>query len=352
VWPEAATAPSLLQEKRADRNQQLAREIQYKVLYTRAVPGAVCSRRHNAPLATVPLSGCGDTNPPGHTAPPLKQSRWRSPLRAEQAVDDNKPGHNMNTIKPERTPGWLNLPSLGLPLRMLFTGYLLVTGVGLLMAGVQILLTHGMADGKWGISVNDIVYSYYGNRGSSRIESKLEGSMKDKASVDVRASIVKWVQAGAPEEQWESSMKTKFQQNCVQCHGNIPGLPNFSTYQGVLSVSQIDRGASIDSLARVSHIHLFGISFIFLFVGFIFSFAIGVPRAIKAAVIFIPFAFLIVDVLSWWVTKWYPNFAIVTIVGGFGYTLAAAFMLLTSLYQMWVMPMMGRRPDIDAWHDD
>lgn len=258
----------------------------------------------------------------------------------------------MDTIRPERTPGWLNLPSLGLPLRMLFTGYLLVTGVGLLMAGVQILLTHGMADGKLGISVNDIVYSYYGNRGSSRIEAKLEGSMKDKASVDVRASIVEWVQDGAPEDQWEPRIKAKFQQNCVQCHGNIPGLPDFSTYQGVLSVSKTDQGATIDSLARVSHIHLFGISFIFLFVGFIFSFAIGVPRLLKATIIFIPFAFLIVDVLSWWVTKWYPNFAIVTIVGGFGYTLASAFMLLTSLYQMWVMPLMGKRPDIDAWHDE
>lgn len=253
---------------------------------------------------------------------------------------------------PERTPGWLNLPSLGLPLRLLFTGYLLVTGLGLLMAGGQILMTHGMADGKFGISVDDIVFSYYGDRGNSRLEAKLEGSMKDKAPVAVRAEIVHWVHDGAREDQWESRVKGLFQQHCVQCHGNIPGLPDFSTYEGVAGLAHTDQGASIDSLTRVSHIHLFGISFIFFFVGFIFSFTVGIPRFVKAIIIFTPFAFLIVDVFSWWVVKWYPSFAIVTIVGGFGYTMASAFMLLTSLYQMWVMPLRGQRPDIDAWHDD
>ena len=45
-------------------------------------------------------------------------------------------------------------------LRALFTGYLLVIGIGLLMSFAQILLTDGMADGGVGLSVNDIVYSY------------------------------------------------------------------------------------------------------------------------------------------------------------------------------------------------
>jgi len=55
------------------------------------------------------------------------------------------------------------------------------------MAGAQILLTHGMADGKLGLSMDDIVYSYYGN---SRLEAKLNGSMKDKAPEDVRAKLI------------------------------------------------------------------------------------------------------------------------------------------------------------------
>lgn len=55
---------------------------------------------------------------------------------------------------------WLNLTRLALPIKVLFTGYLMAIGVGLMMAGLQILLTRGMADGKFGLSVDDIVYSY------------------------------------------------------------------------------------------------------------------------------------------------------------------------------------------------
>ena len=39
-------------------------------------------------------------------------------------------------------------------------------GVGILMSLAQILLTHGMADGEIGVSVDDVVYSYHGNRNS------------------------------------------------------------------------------------------------------------------------------------------------------------------------------------------
>ena len=49
------------------------------------------------------------------------------------------------------------LCELSLPVKALFTGYLLAVGLGLLFAGIQIMLTHGMADGKFGLSVDDIV---------------------------------------------------------------------------------------------------------------------------------------------------------------------------------------------------
>ncbi len=251
----------------------------------------------------------------------------------------------------KNSDGWLNLPSLSLPLRTLFTGYLLVTGIGLLMAGGQILLTHGMADGKFGVSIDDIVYSYYGNRGGSRLEAKLNGSMKDKASAEVRAEIIHWVQNGSPEEEWEPRVKHLFKNNCTQCHGNIPGLPDFNKLEIVKEISEVDKGTSVDSLTRVSHIHLFGIAFIFFFVGLIFSLVVGIKSWIKALIISIPFIFLILDVLSWWLVKWYPNFAILTIIGGVGYSMASGFMIFTSLYQMWVLPFKGKQYSDNTWKE-
>ncbi|WP_306304401.1 hypothetical protein [Methylogaea oryzae] len=71
-----------------------------------------------------------------------------------------------------------NLSNFSMPVKLLFTGYLLAVAMGYGMALVQILFTHGMADGKAGLSLEDIVYSYYGNRSGSVLESKMNGSMK------------------------------------------------------------------------------------------------------------------------------------------------------------------------------
>jgi hypothetical protein len=233
----------------------------------------------------------------------------------------------------------LQLSSLRLELKALFTGYILVVGLGLLVAGGQILLTHGMADGKFGLSIDDIVYSYYGNRGNSRLEAKLNGSMKDKAPIEDRTAIIRWVHEGSSIEAWDKKIGSIVQSNCTSCHGVIPGLPDFNSYSGVKALASIDTGASIDSLTRVSHIHLFGISFIFFFVGWIFSYASGISGDKKAFLIIIPFVFLFLDITAWWLTKWYPGFAWATLIGGVGYSIASSFMLLCSLYQMWLMPL-------------
>jgi hypothetical protein len=89
----------------------------------------------------------------------------------------------------------------------------------------------------------------------------------------------------------------------------------------------------------VSHIHLFGIAFIFFFVGLIFSFASGFKPWVKALIIFTPFGFLILDIAAWWLTKMHPGFAIMVMGGGLGYSIASAIMIFTSLYQMWIMPL-------------
>lgn len=234
-----------------------------------------------------------------------------------------------------------SLHDLTLPVRTLFTGYLLAVGLGLLMAGTQIMLTHGMADGKVGLSVDDIVYSYYGNRegeNSSKLVSKLYGSMKDNAPPEVRLTIIKWAQAGAPEAEWEATIKPQVEQFCSPCHANIPGLANISEKEVMYEMTKQDEGISIARLTRVSHIHMFGISFIFFFVGWIFTYASGFTSRVKAVIIFTPFAFLIVDIIAWWLTKYNPNFAWFVIIGGFGYSIAATIMIFSSLYQMWISP--------------
>lgn len=243
------------------------------------------------------------------------------------------------------------LAELALPTKSLFTGYLLAIGVGLMMAGAQLMLTHGMADGKPGLSVDDIIYSYHGNHegpNSSKLEAKLFGSMKDNAPPETRLELLKWVEAGAPEKEWETKIKPQVDLYCGPCHANLPGLANITTKEVMNQMTKRDEGATFPTLTRVSHIHLFGISFIFFFVGWIFTYASGFTPAIKSILIVTPFAFLVIDVASWWLTKLNPNFAWVVIIGGLGYSLAATVMIFTSLYQMWIVPLRSNKAKLSA----
>lgn len=253
---------------------------------------------------------------------------------------------------------WFNLPNLPTPVKVLFVGYLLTIGLGLTMAGLQIMMTHGMADGKIGLSVDDVVYSYYGDRSASKLESKLNGSMKEMGTPEARLEIIKWVRNGAPEAEWDKHIKATFSENCAACHGVIPGLPNFSNLEEAKTLAKVDEGASVQSLTRVSHIHLFGISFIFFIMGFIFSFSVGVPRWLKIIVILMPFAFLMLDILAWWLTKLSPHFAWLIMIGGLGYSLASSFMWVVSMYEMLILSRNGKvygnawENDMEAWGVD
>ena len=237
---------------------------------------------------------------------------------------------------------WPTLENMALPVKALFTGYLLVVGLGLLMSGVQIMLTHGMADGELGLSMDDMVYSYYGNRGGSKLEAKLNGSMKDYAPGEAKLALIKWARDGAPEAEWESNIKPITDEFCVACHGGMPGLINVGEKEVLTEVAAVDSGASVTTLTRVSHIHLFGIAFIFFFIGLIFSFATGFSPMVKSLLIFTPFMFLILDVAAWWLTKMSPGFAWLVMIGGFGYSLASTVMIFSSLYQMCLKPFLAK----------
>jgi hypothetical protein len=240
----------------------------------------------------------------------------------------------MEMIETKETKDDLTLGKLSLTYRVLFTGFLLTIGLGLCMAGVQIMLTHGMADGRPGLSMNDIIYSYYGNRSGSKLEAALTGQMKSKAPDEVRFSMIQWVRDDAPVAQWDK-VGPLFEKYCASCHDAESGLQEVGKLEVAKSLSGIDHGASIASLTRVSHIHLFGISFIFMFVGWIFSMSEFNQRW-KVILIATPFAFLVLDVASWWLTKFWPGCAWITMVGGVGYSLAAMVMFATAFAQMWL----------------
>src|SRR2546426_562864 len=95
--------------------------------------------------------------------------------------------------------------------------------------------------------------------------------------------------------------------------GRAGGNPAFLAYQDLVVAYT---GTDIFTLVRVSHIHLFGITFIFFIVGLIFSHAYMRPVWLKCTVIVLPYVCLATDISSWYLVKLSHPFAWVTMGAG------------------------------------
>jgi hypothetical protein len=223
--------------------------------------------------------------------------------------------------------------------RVLYTATLLVLGVGYLFAMINLFHTYaGRAGGNpLMLSYRDIVVAYSGSGKGSRLESALRGPMSSMLRPDETSAIIAWVHEGADRAKFESAIKPTFDQRCMSCHdGTVnPHLPNLNGYDNVMKVTEQDTGANVFTLVRVSHIHLFGVTFIFFIMGLIFSHAYVRPVWFKCTVVALPFGALFVDIASWYFTKLYHPFAFVVMGAGALMGLCFAFMWVVSMYQLW-----------------
>jgi len=222
--------------------------------------------------------------------------------------------------------------------RVLFTSVLLVLGLGYLFALTYIFVNYaGRAGGNpLMLTYNDVVAGYAGNTQGSRLEAALGGPMRAMLSREEATSIISWVQDGAKQPGYASDIKPILDKRCLICHdGSNPHIPNLADFENIKKVTAADTGTPLTTLVRVSHIHLFGITFIFFIMGLMFSHAYVRPVWFKCAVISLPFAATVSDVSGWYLTKLYHPFAWIVIGGGALMGLSFAFMWLVTMYQLW-----------------
>lgn len=236
----------------------------------------------------------------------------------------------------------VSLCKLPITFRALFSSFLILIGVGYLMALAYMFLVviephYQMGEGV----VAGISDQYHGlPDGQTLLESALMGPMADKASEADRSRILQWVHAGAKAEDYPK-VEPIFAKNCIGCHmANARSIPPLASFEAVQRVTQADTGTSIIDLARVSHIHLFGISIIFLLTGAIFAFS-ETPVWVRVSLVVIPYLAILADIGSWWLTKYLDPafFAYVVVGGGACMGLALAAQILISLWEMWIQPL-------------
>lgn len=243
-------------------------------------------------------------------------------------------------MPPTHNPG-PHFSDLRLSLRALFAAALVTLGLGYMFAMIQVYETHAGLDGNPGINATDIAIAYAGNKNSNRLQTALLGPMSGNAPSRQRRAIIDWASDGADKTQYEETIKPILFDRCSRCHdGSKAGAPLMVTYEQVAEFAKPDTGMSLAALVRVSHIHLFGMTFIFFFMGHIFSHARIRPAWLKPVVIVAPFLMMITDIGSWYLTKLNPAFAWTIIVSGAIMGVAFAIQWAVSMYQiLWQRPV-------------
>ncbi len=240
----------------------------------------------------------------------------------------------MNDAKPESRAG---LSSFSSPVKVLFTCLLLTIGVAYLFAILYLYLIEiephrSKGDGF----VEAVILKYYGARGETRLGAALNGSMGDNITPAQKQEIFKWIEGGASEKDFPKVIDI-FKDNCAVCHSPESGmpLPPLTGFEEISVYTGMDMGQSVKALVRVSHVHLFGMSFIFFLTGGIFSLS-AIDARWRIILIATPFIAIWVDIGSWWFTKLRPVFAYTVIFGGVLMGLALLAQILISLGEMWL----------------
>src|SRR6188474_1479603 len=144
-----------------------------------------------------------------------------------------------------------SLRNLSMPLRVLFTCFLLVLGIGYLAALAYLFLVDVEPHASKGQGVVEGIAEKYHGR-PTLLETALQGAMSDRIGGPDKRRILQWVRAGAKADDF-ATIKPILDANCVGCHSanaNVQKksggpVPSFETYEGLSALADVDTGPTI-----------------------------------------------------------------------------------------------------------
>jgi len=244
----------------------------------------------------------------------------------------------------------VTLRNLEAPVKVLYTCILLTLGTGYCFAITYLFLSNIQPHAEHGDTVmTAVMEKYYGRRDVTALEASLEGDMGEEVTSEEKARLLDWVHRGATEEEFEG-VQPIIQNSCAQCHNHedMPSAP-MTTFGEISAYTAQDTGVSAKTLVRVSHIHVFGLTFLFTIISGIFvqSEAKGRWRAVLVA---LPFLAIWADIGGWWFTHYNPGFAYTVMVGGGIAGASLGIQIFLSLYEMWLLPPQNNNYGAAATH--
>lgn len=239
------------------------------------------------------------------------------------------------------------LSQLPVAARLVVSCFAVLTLIGYSIALLNMYLTYAGADGKPGLTPEDVTRRLHGDRSNTKLEAAIaSGGMGQYLKTPAeKEQIFAWIHGGATRESF-ASVEPIFTRNCVGCH-NSHGAASFrplTSFEQVSAVAQVDRGESLATFARVAHTHLQSLALIYFGLGILFAFC-GLNEKAKAAVVVTPFWALALDfgargLASRWPEMVYPMMAAGGIAGA-----ATVAMVAGILWEVWLSK---RSPDVEA----
>lgn len=254
-------------------------------------------------------------------------------------------------------------------LRITLTAFLAMLGVGYLFAIANIFVSHSGADGKPGLSLDDLRAAYSGvsiarDAGAvvpSKMLQMIEGSMRQYLSDDEDyAALLGWLAAGAGEAGLDEKRDGRIPRrvitlNCLRCHAADSGkrigtIAPFGPDQLTVEYAMISKFTAAvpqtsqatvhvgpqdaPHLILVTHAHMLAIPIFTLIVAGLF-WQTRLPAAMRSIVTPIPMLVLVVDFASWWLARVAPGFIYFIAAAGGIYGLAFGVQLVSIVIDLW-----------------
>jgi hypothetical protein len=223
--------------------------------------------------------------------------------------------------------------------KIAITLFLLIAGLGYLLGFLNILLTYSPVDQKPGLSIDDVRISFRGTRQGTRLEKSIDGSMKQYfASMGELAKVKAWLAAGSSPADFETVAKPVFDSSCTSCHSSEAAVAGvvLASYEEVKPFLAQDTGKPISRLVSLSHTHVLATLPVIFILAFIFSFT-RFPEKLKAPLMAFSFLAIVLDIGSWWLAKASGPLAALVLVGGVSLALSFLFLIVASLWDMWIV---------------
>jgi hypothetical protein len=266
----------------------------------------------------------------------------------------------------------MKLYALDLPWKLLITGFLIVLSSGFVVAELYLKHTTEMADGKEGLSLNDITFTFHGDETKTTLKKQVLGGMRkyfaeggDEKNLtpedlkDIEA-VVAWsdegVKSGTVKEEgyWSKELKDKDKNpksvykildnhGCYDCHsaestmkGGKKDSP-LDTFVGIKKFTTgVDKGVDEGRLLSLSHIHLLGMGMMFLLIGAAVACTVW-PSWIRAALIVGGLSSILLDIFGWWGVKWYgAPVSIVVMISGVLMGVSFGGSVFVAMYDLWL----------------